>query len=88
MTSVMAAMIGRLMHHGDRRRQGYKIRWADLAWDIPIVIGMGFISFGVIDWLSLNKNQGIGVATALGYIGPRIIKVVIDKFMAKELPKD
>lgn len=78
LTSIVGSLFGRLMHHGERRRRGLRVRLVDLVWDLPVVAGMAFINIGLVRQFSMPPEVAIMAATGLGYFGPRAIPLILD----------
>ena len=78
--SALGAGLGRLMRLTVQMRGArQQMKWVDLVWEIPIVAGMAPVAAGLSDWLQLKDGGAIGLATALGYGGPRVIELILDR---------
>lgn len=66
-----AGVIGRLMFHARQVQRGKRkpLSWA-LAFDLPIALAMGWITYGLCVWLRLDPEPTISAAIAASYLGP------------------
>ena len=65
----------RLVQEGKRK----PFSWV-LLWDIPIALGMGWVSLGLGLWLGLNWEVLISFALVVSYLGPYGIDTLFDKW--------
>lgn len=66
-----AGLIGRLMFHAKLVQVGQRkpLSWL-LFWDIPIALGMGWISLGLSSWLGVEWQVTISMSLVVAYLGP------------------
>lgn len=78
--AVMFGIIGRAIHfvRHDQRPLGLKL----FLYEIPIAVGFGIMGGGIAQWLEIKGMTQSAVMIASGYIGPRIVDILIDNFPA------
>lgn len=78
--SVTFGLLGRAIHYvrHDTRPLGLKL----VFYELPIAIGFGVIGGGIAQWFSLTGLLQGTAMTVSGYVGPRIIDILIDNFPA------
>lgn len=69
-----AGVLGRLMFHAKQVQRGQRkpFSWT-MLWDIPIALGMGWISLGLGTWLNLQWEVTFSLALSIAYLGPYTI---------------
>lgn len=79
--AVAFAFFGRSMAMATRRPV---IGWP-LLWELPVVIGMGIIGAGVVDWMDLRGYRAGALIATLGYIGPASIGPLLRLIMKRNV---
>lgn len=76
-----AGILGRLMFHAKLVQSGQRkpFTWT-LFWDLPIALGMGWISLGLSKWLGVNWELTISIALVVAYLGPYGIDTMFIKW--------
>lgn len=76
-----AGLLGRLMFHAKLVQSGQRkpFSWV-LFWDIPIALGMGWISLGLSRWLNVHWEVTISIALIVAYLGPYGIDTMFAKW--------
>ena len=76
-----AGLLGRLMFHAKLVQSGRRkpFSWV-LFWDIPIALGMGWISLGLSRWLNVHWEVTISIALIVAYLGPYGIDTMFVKW--------
>ena len=76
-----AGLLGRLMFHAKLVQTGQRkpFSWI-LLWDIPIALGMGWISLGLSQWLNVAWEMTISIALVVAYLGPYGIDTIFLKW--------
>lgn len=66
--------MGRLVYHARQVQGGFRkpVTYA-LLWDIPIGLGMGWMTLGLSKYIGLDYEPGISLAMILAYLGPYTI---------------
>lgn len=89
---LLAALLGRLIYHArEVQAQRRKPFSAELLWELPIALGMGFVVFGTLRGVSqwwpewaIPLEGMLAVSIVLSYLGPRIFDIgliaVLNKF--------
>lgn len=83
-----AGILGRLMFHAREVQRGKRkpITWA-LAFDLPVALAMGWITYGACVWLDLEMQPTISASIAVSYLGPygldRLFALLADKYLTK-----
>jgi hypothetical protein len=64
-------LVGRLMFHAHQVQRGKRkpLSWV-LAADLPIGLGMGWLTLGGCDWFGIAAAPSISLAIAAGHLGP------------------
>lgn len=71
-TSLIAAATGRAMYHaGEVRARRRPILSWDLAWEMPLAVGMALIGDGLSAYWHLDEPVGVALIAILSYLGPR-----------------
>ena len=85
-TTIMGAMVGRAMWHGNEARKGRrKFFGMELFWEIPVAFGMAFIGEGVAAYLNVGQAASTGLIAGLAYLGPRGMEALLHKWFNKKL---
>lgn len=76
-----AGLLGRLMFHAKLVQTGQRkpFSWV-LVWDIPIALGMGWISLGLSRWLDVAWEMTISISLIVAYLGPYGIDTIFLKW--------
>lgn len=78
---LLAATVGRMMFHGREAQAGRRKFWGrELPFELLIAIGMGLIGYSACAWLSLSGPVSAGAISATGYLGPRAIDTLFERF--------
>lgn len=79
-----AGMLGRLMFHAKQVQRGIRkpFGWV-LFWDIPIALGMGWISLGLGIWLKVPWEVTVSISLAVSYLGPHGIDLLFARWAEK-----
>lgn len=83
-----AGLLGRLMFHARQVQQGRrKPASIALAFDLPIALAMGWITYGICVWFDLRPEPTISAAIAVSYLGPysvdRMFARIADKYLGQ-----
>lgn len=80
MASVGLGLLGRAIHvvRHDTRPFGWRL----IVYETPIAIGFGIIGSGVAQYMKFDGMLANAVVVATGYIGPRVIDVLVDNLPA------
>lgn len=85
-TTMIGALIGRAMWHGNEARKGKRRFFGpELFWELPIAIGMALIGEGLSSWLGLGQPTSTGLIAALAYLGPRGAEVLFIRWFARRV---
>ena len=84
-----AGLLGRLMFHAKLVQSGQRkpFSWT-LFWDVPIALGMGWISLGLSTWLGVAWEVTISLSLAIAYLGPFGIDTIFAKWADWKFGKD
>lgn len=76
-----AGLLGRLMFHARLVQSGHRkpFSWV-LVWDVPIALGMGWISLGLSRWLQVDWEVTISISLVVAYLGPYGIDTLFAKW--------
>ena len=76
-----AGILGRLMFHAKLVQNGQRkpFSWV-LFWDLPIALGMGWISLGLSRWLGVDWEVTVSIALVVAYLGPYGIDTMFVKW--------
>lgn len=81
--TVLAVLVGRMATISEQIRSGQRRFWdRDILWEIPTVLFVSFVAFGLAEWLALPQGPSLGLASVLGWLGPRIIERVVLRYIA------
>lgn len=84
-TTLIAALVGRAMWHGNEARKGRrKFFGFELLWEFPVAIGMALIGESFAAYLDIGQPASTGLIAALAYLGPRGTEVLLQKWMARK----
>lgn len=74
--SIGFGMLGRAIHYvrHDTRPLGLKL----VFFEMPIAIGFGIIGGGLAQWFTLTGLLQSTAMISAGYVGPRIVDILID----------
>jgi hypothetical protein len=74
--SMLFGVLGRAIHfvRHDARPMGFKL----FLYEIPIALGFGIIGGGIAQWFQLQGLVQNSVMIVSGYIGPRLIDIIVD----------
>ena len=88
LTSLIAALVGRLMWHGSEVRAGRRsiFGWA-LLWEFPVAFGMALMGEGLASYFDLKSPSSTAVIAFLAYLGPRGSQELIKRFIERGKPK-
>lgn len=85
-TTMIGALLGRAMWHGNEARKGRRRFFGpELIWELPIAVGMALIGEGAAAWLNINQPASTGLIAALAYLGPRGAEVLFLKWFGKKV---
>lgn len=78
--AVLFGILGRAIYfvRHDTRPLGLKL----FLYEIPIAVGFGIMGGGIAQWLNLTGMVQSSVMIASGYIGPRIVDILVDNLPA------
>ena len=84
-----AGLLGRLMFHAKLVQNGQRkpFSWT-LLWDVPVALGMGWISLGLGTWLGVAWEVTISLSLAIAYLGPFGIDTIFAKWADWKFGKD
>ena len=81
-TTLFAALEGRLMNHSGEVRLGRRrFLGRELVWELPVAVGMAIVGEAAAAWLGLSAPVSTGVIAAMAYLGPRGAEVVVEKIL-------
>lgn len=84
-TTLVAAFVGRVMFHaGEVRAKRRRILSFDLAWEVPLAIGMALIGDALGDYLDLENTVRVGLIAVLSYLGPRGASAMFERWMTRK----
>lgn len=87
-TTVIAATMGRIMFHAQEvRRAKRKPFGKELFWELPAALGIGMLADGVSGYLGVSGSTATAIAVGLGYLGPRGIEALFQKWFEKKIDK-
>lgn len=87
-TTVIAATVGRIMFHAQEvRRAKRKPFGKELIWELPAALGIGMLADGVSSYMGASGSTATAVAVGLGYLGPRGIEALFQKWFEKKIDK-
>lgn len=87
-TTVLAAMLGRAMWHGNEARKGHrKFFGIELLWEFPVALGMALVGESAASYLDLGQPASTGLIAALAYLGPRGTEVLLQAWFARKAAK-
>lgn len=83
-----AGLLGRAMFHARQVAAGRRkpLSWT-LLWDVPIALGMGWISFGACRWQDLPHEATISAAILASYLGPYTVDLIVTRAAEKYFGK-
>lgn len=85
MTTIIEAMLGRAMWHGNEARKGHrKFFGVELLWEFPVALGMALVGESSASYLHLSQPVSTGLIAALAYLGPRGTEVLVQKWFARK----
>lgn len=78
--AVMFGVIGRAIHfvRHHNRPLGFKL----FLYEIPIAVGFGIMGGGIAQWLEIIGMAQSATMIASGYIGPRVVDILVDNLPA------
>lgn len=80
---------GRLMYHAEEVRAGRRRFWSrDLLLDLPVVAGMSFLTWGLVEHWGLSTAGAVVLGPVLGWLGPRGTRAMIEVWLRLKLRKD
>lgn len=81
-TTLMGAIVGRLMWHAREVKNGKrKFLSVELLWDIPVAIGMALIAEGIASHFGLTQPSTTGLVAMAAYLGPRGMEIWIERII-------
>ncbi|KKX24299.1 phage holin family protein [Rhizobium sp. LC145] len=84
-TTILAAMVGRAMWHGNEARKGHrKFFGIELLWEFPVALGMALVGESAASYFDLGQPVSTGLIAALAYLGPRGMEVLLQKWIARK----
>lgn len=85
-TTLLGAAIGRAMFHvSEASKAKRRFFGIELAWELPIALGMALIGEGLAAWLTLSQPTTTGLIAALAYLGPRGAEVLFLKWFGSKV---
>lgn len=83
-----AGIMGRIIYHARQVQQGARKPFSTaLCWDVPIGLGMGWMTLGLSRYLGLDHEVAVSLGMLLSYLGPytldRLIAVWADAKFGK-----
>ncbi|MDW4550892.1 phage holin family protein [Defluviimonas sp. D31] len=79
-----AAAAGRLMYHSGEVKGGRRrFLSRELAWEIPVAVGMAIVGRSLADYLGLGANVSTGLVAVLAYLGPRGSEALIERLLRR-----
>lgn len=87
-TTIIAAMLGRAMWHGNEARKGNrKFFGIELLWEFPVALGMALVGESIASHLAMGQPVSTGLIAALAYLGPRGTEVLLQKWFTRKIAK-
>lgn len=81
-TTMIAALIGRALYHGNEVRAGRRrLIGLHLLWEVPTAVGMAFVAEALASYLGLSSEATTGMVAVLSYLGPRGVRDLGDKII-------
>jgi len=77
---LIAAFVGRAMYHAQEVKAGRRkpLAWV-LLWEIPTILGMGFIGEGIASYAGLGPQATIAVVAIASYYGPAGTQAIVER---------
>lgn len=87
---IGAAGVGIMAKIADDVKNGDRPRfWSkELLLEVPALVMMGFVGLAIADYYTLSIGQAVGVSTALGWIGPKSVDVIVSYRLGKKRRKN
>lgn len=83
-TTVIGAVMGRLMWHASETKKGKRRFFGrELVWEIPIAFGMAIIGDSIAVYFDLSRTVSVGLIAALAYLGPRGAEVALINWLSR-----
>lgn len=86
-TALLAALMGRGMHHANEVRAKRRpiVSW-DLAWEVPLAVGMAMIGDSLGSYMGQSREVTVGLIAVLSYLGPRGAGAMFERWAAARKP--
>ncbi|SEO27647.1 LydA holin phage, holin superfamily III [Gemmobacter aquatilis] len=83
-TTLLAAVLGRLVYHSGEARAGRRpwIGW-HLIWEVPTAVAMALVAESLAQYLGLSPQVTTGVVAVLSYLGPRGARDIVESTIGK-----
>lgn len=83
-TTLIAAILGRLVYHGHEVRHGRRPLFGKhLVWEVPTAVAMALVAEAAAQYAGLGPQVTTGVVAVLAYLGPRGARDVLERAFTK-----
>lgn len=82
LSTLLGAFFGRAMWHSTEvRAKRRKFFGREMAWELPILLGMWMIGVGLGDYLDLSVKATAALCSVLSYLGPRGAEALFERWI-------